>query len=605
MPRYLAACTAVVLLSVQQAEAKEGVCFALYTVQDQTLKLTAQLYPLRESDSRRVVLEVQDGDAWSQVAEAQVRENLYSYPRGARSWTAHFRVAAWNSQQDRVFRLVCLDGASVYRGKIRRDPTEKDEIVVAAFSCNSNADKRLKPDLVEHVQAIDADLLFFAGDQVYTHKDHLGDWLRFGEQFGEITRDRPTVVITDDHDVGQGNLWGAGGRKTKQDRRGGYVMPASHVKEVEWAQTSHLPDPYDPTPVEQGIGVYYTSLNVGGIDFAILEDRKFKSGPDSVLPPGYRKGRGPATQERLDPLEAVLLGKRQLEFLEDWAADWRTTDMKCVLSQTVFACSHTNRNVDRRTAPVVDVDTNGWPRSGRDRALAVMRKASAFHLCGDQHLATVVRNGIEDWDDAAYTFATPAIVNFFPRVWRPDVEPRVQLDSTLPYTGGYLDAFGNRMTLHAYANPEFGVPDYKYRVDKNAPLRGADGFGVVRFDKPTRKITMECWPRLADITKPGAQQYEGWPITIGQFDNDGRTPTAWLPEVRVTGIDNPVVQVRSEASNRIVYTRRILGRTFTPPVFATGSYTVRVGEQPGRMQEKGGLVSTATSDSAPAIEFAF
>ena len=49
---------------------------------------------------------------------------------------------------------------------------------------------------------------------------------------------------------------------------------------VQRCQTWHLPDPYDATPIERGIGVYYTRLRVGGIDFAILEDRKFKSGPE-------------------------------------------------------------------------------------------------------------------------------------------------------------------------------------------------------------------------------------------------------------------------------------------------------------------------------------
>mgnify|MGYP001813075795 CR=1 FL=1 len=49
---------------------------------------------------------------------------------------------------------------------------------------------------------------------------------------------------------------------------GGYFYHHEYVKMVERCQTAHLPDPYDPTPVQQGIGVYYTDLNVGGVDFA-------------------------------------------------------------------------------------------------------------------------------------------------------------------------------------------------------------------------------------------------------------------------------------------------------------------------------------------------
>lgn len=37
--------------------------------------------------------------------------------------------------------------------------------------------------------------------------------------------------------------------------------------------------PDDPVPIEQGIGVYFTRLVLGGIDFTTFEDRKFKTGP--------------------------------------------------------------------------------------------------------------------------------------------------------------------------------------------------------------------------------------------------------------------------------------------------------------------------------------
>jgi len=64
---------------------------------------------------------------------------------------------------------------------------------------------------------------------------------------------------------------------------GGYFMPVEYVKAVERAQTWHLPDPVDPAPIERGIGVYFTALDWGGISFAILEDRKFKTGPNGPL----------------------------------------------------------------------------------------------------------------------------------------------------------------------------------------------------------------------------------------------------------------------------------------------------------------------------------
>ena len=182
--------------------------------------------------------------------------------------------------------MTAIDGIAAYEGLIRHDPVEKQEIVVAAFTGNSRWDKASRGDMVDAVAAQDPDLLFFSGDQVYHHTHHLAEWLVFGSEFGEMTRDRPTVSIPDDHDVGQGNLWGASGRKStaRACSDGGYVQDPQYVREVEFAQTGYLPDPYDPTPVQRDIGVYYTSLNIGGVDFAVIEDRKFKEGPLAVLP---------------------------------------------------------------------------------------------------------------------------------------------------------------------------------------------------------------------------------------------------------------------------------------------------------------------------------
>jgi len=38
----------------------------------------------------------------------------------------------------------------------------------------------------------------------------------------------------------------------------------------------------DPTPIEQGIPVYYNDLHLGGVSFAVLADRMWKSAPKST-----------------------------------------------------------------------------------------------------------------------------------------------------------------------------------------------------------------------------------------------------------------------------------------------------------------------------------
>ena len=147
-------------------------------------------------------------------------------------------------------------------------------------------------------------MALFTGDQIYERVagygiqrmpieiatlDYLRKWYIFGWAFRDILADTPSVCMPDDHDVYHGNVWGAGGRHAEgmgqpgQDS-GGYTQPAPWVNMMQRTQTSHLPDAFDPTPVEQGIGVYYTSMKHGGIDFAILEDRKWKSAPKTQMP---------------------------------------------------------------------------------------------------------------------------------------------------------------------------------------------------------------------------------------------------------------------------------------------------------------------------------
>jgi hypothetical protein len=226
----------------------------------------------------------------------------------------------------------------------------------------------------------------------------------------------------------------------------------------------------------------------------------------------------------------------------------------------------------RRYRLAADLDSNGWPQSGRERALREIRKGFALMISGDQHLATVVHHGVDDWEDAGYSFAVPSIVNHFRRWWRPLEPPRDVAEGELEYSGRFLDGLGNRITMVAYANPD---PSHR-RYDKW--LAEAAGFGLVRFNKRTREITMACWPRGCDVRDPECEQFPGWPVTITQEENYGREPTGYLPTVEVTGREDPVVQVLDESSGDIIYTLRINGRSYRPPVFSEGLHTLRIGE---------------------------
>ena len=543
------------------------VAFALYTADRGVLKMTAQLYPLKPDEDREVRLEVKrDGADWEEIA----RERIV-YP----GWSAHFRVEEWDAGRSVPYRVRHGDKA-VFEGTVRRDPVDKDEVVVANMSCNSSRTPGERPRIVAALLKHDPDLLFFAGDQTYHHTQHTAGFIQFGLQFRDVIRDRPTICIPDDHDVGQGNLWGEGGIPCTQGNgdRGGYIYAADYVKMVERQQTWHLPDAFDPAPIAQGIGVYFTNLRVGGIDFAILEDRKFKSGPNGKIP-----RMGPRADHINDPKydratvdlpELRLLGERQLRFLREWGQDWAGADMKCVLSQTAFAGAvHLHGSPGNRL--LADLDSNAWPQTGRNKALREIRRAWAPHLCGDQHLAVTMQHGIDAHRDGPFGFTSPALVNtIYGRWWHPVDEkagPNPVPGSPLPWTGDFLDGLGNRISMLAYANP----PDRS-----NERLR-ADGYGLARFRKSDRRIRFECYKRFPAEGEGWDAQFPGWPITLHMDDNDGREVVGHLPELTFENAENPVVQVVEDKSGEILYTVRVQGRTFKPRVYAAGKHTVKAG----------------------------
>jgi alkaline phosphatase D len=612
------------------AQAFGPICFAQYTLHQNILKLTAQLAPVEAIQGHKVYLQIRQGNTWKTLQESKID------PLGR---TAHFRIENWDSGQAVPYRVLLglpvLNGMQEYdyQGTIASQPTPASQVKVAVFSCNCDygfPDAEVAP----HVAMHNPHLAVFLGDQFYESTggfsiqtspldkaclDYLRKWYMFGWSYREVFRHIPCAIIPDDHDVYHGNVWGEAGKHAPSDKgwgyvaqdQGGYKMPPEWVNMVQRTQTGHLPDPYDATPVKQGINVYYTNWNYGGISFAILEDRKFKSAPQNVLPKEARVMNGFIQNPDFDvtkhrDIEADLLGERQLTFLQDWASDWKDgVMMKAVLSQTNFCTVATlpkgsiiDEIVPRLPiprpgeyvegdAPTIDMDSNGWPQKGRDEALRIMRKCYAFHIAGDQHLASTVQYGVDEFGDAGYAFAGPALNNLWPRRWWPGSNTHQPLPGKAAYTGNFLDGFGNRMTVHAVANPHQTGREPAIIYDR------ATGYGIVTFDKNERTITIGCWPRYVNPQKNPQGQYAGWPLTIPQQDNYGRKPVAWLPRIRVKGLLNPVVDIVDESRGELVYSIRMQGGTFQPKVFAEGRYTIRVSEPDKKItQEKKSIPAT-------------
>ena len=367
-------------------------------------------------------------------------------------------------------------------------------------------------------------------------------------------------------------------------------MHAEWVRMVERTQVSNLPDPYDPTPVLQDIGVYYTDFNYGGISMAVLEDRKFKSGPAQAVDKKTHKGRVDHVRDpNLDPMVLDkpglhLLGDRQEKFLEEWAGDFRDASMKAILSQSPFCAVATHHGGgNENNILIADLDSNGWPQSGRNRAIKLARKGHAVMIHGDQHLATLVHHGVDEWNDAGFSFAGAGICNGYPRLWAPKEAGKNRRLGSATYTGEFLDGFHNKINVWAAAN----------RIDKQHPekIKGkpttmleklnnsASGYGIVKFHKIEQEITMESWPIYENMT-PDIASYEthnGWPVTVSVDQQYNRKPLGFLAPVKMKK-KSFIVRVRKEPSGELVYARRVTKGTFRPKVFEMGSYRVEVGE---------------------------
>ena len=590
------------------------ICFAHYTLHDGVLKLGAQLAPIEKIKGNKVSLQLKKGAAWTTVQEAAIDEL---------GRVAHFRLEDWAEESPVPYRvkvdLPLKSGVEshYYSGTIAKEPVNKDQVKLAVFSCNADygfPDNEVSLHSLKHAP----DMAVFLGDQFYegtggfgiqtsplekSSLDYLRKWYMFGWSYREIYRHIPSAFIPDDHDVYHGNVWGEAGKVAPTDEgwtyvaqdQGGYKMPAEWVNMVQLTQTGHLPDAFDPTPVKQGIGTYYTDWVYGGVSFAILEDRKFKSAPKNVLPEeakvtnGFIQNREFDIKEYYD-IEADLLGERQLKFLKHWSTDWsKGAEMKAVLSQTNFCTVATlpeGSIIDSIVpklpipelgeyvpgdAPTSDMDSNGWPQKGRDEAIKIIRKAFALHIAGDQHLASVVQYGVDEFKDSGYAFAGPALNNLFPRRWWPPVpEKHEPLPGKPKYTGNFNDGFGNKMTVHAVANPR------KTGIEPARIYDRATGYGIVTFDKKGKQMTMECWPRYVDPKSNPNGQYEGWPITVSQKENYARNAKGSLPPLDLSNCNKPIVEVFEAQSGELVYSLRVNDKVFRPEVFREGNYFVKV-----------------------------
>jgi alkaline phosphatase D len=366
----------------------------MHTLSNNILKMTAQLPPVSNTENQEAELQVRNNGDWQTISRGSMHP-------GARTVT--WKIEDWDSGKDHEYRVlfdyVNSMGNAVadeYTGVIRKDPVDKP-LRVGSLTCQIWMGFPYSP-VVKNLEHSQPDLLYFSGDQLYESNggygvvrwpedeailNYLGKWYMFGWAFGDLMRDIPTVVTPDDHDVYHGNLWGEGGvpfddqhliKETNQigtsDKKG-FLNTVGFVNVVNQTQCAHLPDPYDPTPIEQGMSVWYTGLDYGRVSFSIISDRIYKSAPERV---SHWEGRHDHVTAPLeDPMSIEkegleLLGGRQEQFLREWIRDWNSVDFKVVMSQSPYAAAATHHG-QYDAYLYGDLDAGGWPKMARDRAI--------------------------------------------------------------------------------------------------------------------------------------------------------------------------------------------------------------------------------------------
>jgi alkaline phosphatase D len=321
----------------------------------------------------------------------------------------------------------------------------------------------------------------------------------------------PLTISFLSHDVFMGNIWGAGGRRLEDGEtaaNGGYLMPSDFVNAVQMTQTDHLPDAFDPTPIENNIGVYYTDWVYGGVSLAVVEDRKWKSGPGEF-------------GDMLDPPGADLLGARQEYFLNEWANRTESDELRIVMSATIFSRPSTHVGKDLVESRL-DKDSNGWPKSGRDRALRpLMNNPNTIMLHGDQHMGILIQHGIDEFADGPIAFMVPGTATGYPRAWWPE-GPNASADT---WVGNFSDGFGNKFTVFAASNPDKGsnrLKTYAGDLESTAHKKGS-GYGVLTYNRHESSVRFDMWRfkfDALDVDPDGSDQFVGFPklLTLNKAD---------------------------------------------------------------------------------------
>ena len=527
---------------------------ARYTISQGTLRMTAQMPPLSKENLKKVKLEIREKgtDEWQVAGRAGIHTP---------GWMATFQIGDWNSRKAWDYRMSYPLRESpephYMKGTIMKEPG-KGSLVMAGMSgiksmqhpigetCHFTGDsigfphQRILSNILKH----QPDILAYTGNQVHKnlptsvksdssddlYLDYLYKWYLFCWAHGALTRNIPTIMLPGQRDLYRRPLQVADKQRTGQTALASHHRPASFINMVQKSQTGHLPVPYDPAPNRWGIPAFYTNLQYGGLDLAIVETNKFRE-KDSNQTPKPQK----ATTGRTG-----ALGQRQLYFLKDWTHSWKGAHIKAVISQSsitdqkILPASSGKGFASEGKTPAMSAQEN-QPDPEWKEALEIIRMAHALMITSGQSAAYAIHQGIHQKGDAGFEFGIPPFSCY--------------INQTFTDTLHLSDT-----TAH---NPE-------------------TGYGIITFDISHQKIELSAWAGSTDPEE--GKPYPEWPVSLGVEDNYLQHPVGFLPEIITRGLNHkPVYKLYRDNDPELIYAKRAKDSLFRPAVYDQSVYTLVLG----------------------------
>lgn len=562
------------------------VYFAQHTVSDHQLHLTAQIAPLYP-DIGRVELYVKTpGSDWQKTEEASI------HPQAR---TASFKIKDWDASQPAEYRLSLpvkrLDDEIIdlpYHGAIPADPSEKDHITIIGLSGCLRSDS-FHRHLQDSSGLENADIAAFYVDRwEWDEKsensfseevkilNYLHHWTLFGWAQQEIFKQIPSVIIEAEkstplfkNDIEKEES-DTSEKEKSNDSASSDTSDQELTEVIHHTQSSHMPG----TKITGNkIPPPWIRWEYGGIDIGILIESRRNS------------------EDQTDP-DTTEIEKT----IGEWTKDWENSEMKALLSPSVFRQVITpspekirNEKEDETENhdPVSDPDhaekspaPNRPSISSDNKIISLLRKANIVHIAGKRNPPSVIQYGTKDHGDANFAFTIPALQMNPAHRWEPSSRHHRPILGRKFYTGDFEDKNGAKMTIFAVGNP-LQAPDQENILVENT------GYGIIHFNKKSQRIRFECHHLKIQPDQSRENPFDDWPFEIDPQDNFASRSSHFLPALTIDEAENPVIRITKKENDELVSIFRIRGAS-SPHIFRVeepGQYLITV-STPDRAKEK-------------------